>query len=86
MDAGIRDLDSCIGMIEAGDKSSIPRILKVLRRNAPVRMGMSDRFGIIDTAGACMDAFGRINGLLERQVRARAANWGGTWGQWARQR
>ena len=86
MDAGIRDLDSCIGMIEVGDTSSIPSIVKVLRRNAPIRMGKARRLAIIDTAGACMEAFARINGLSQRRVRAAARNWGGTWVDWAGQK
>lgn len=81
MAAGQQDLDSCIGMIEVGDATSLPLIVAVLQRNPPARL--KDGFAVIDTAGACMSAFERIT---RRKARDAAPGWGGTWPEWAAQR
>lgn len=85
MDAGLRDLDSCIGITEAGDATSIPHIVRVLRRNPPRWTGRK-RLAMIDTAAACLVPFARIQGLSDAQVRAAARDWGGNWRAWASER
>ncbi len=73
------DLDSCIGMMEVGDASSVPLIVATLKRNPPERMD-DGRYAIIDTAGACIGAFERIT---RRKARDAARDWGGSWTTWA---
>lgn len=77
-----RDLDSCIGMIEVGDRTSLPLILRVLGRNEPVRHP-SGGMSLIDTAGACLEALQRIESLDEPALRKRAATWSRAWRRWA---
>ena len=79
---GQMDLDSCIGMIQVGDATSVPWIITVLKRNEPTRMENGE-YTMIDTAGACVEAFERIT---RRKARDAAREWGGSWASWAAQR
>lgn len=82
MAADQMDLDSCIGMTEVGDQSSLPLIVAVLQRTPPER-SPSGRWDVIDTAGACLGAFERIT---HRKARDAAPAWGPAWSDWARAR
>ncbi len=82
MAAGQMDLDSCIGMTEVGDQSSVPLIVAVLKRTPPER-SPSGQWSVIDTAGACIAAFERIT---HRKARDAAPAWGPAWSEWARAR
>ena len=81
------DLDTCIGMTEVGDATSRELIISALQRNPPVRMPQpSDRkFALIDTAGACLSALQRIDGLNEEQLKTAASRWGEVWAEWSRE-
>ena len=76
-----RDLDSCLGLKDVGDKSSVPLIERVLLRNEPT---VDDRGNIhlIDTAGACLAALERIEQIDTAALHRRAATWSPAWQRW----
>ncbi len=78
----LRDLDSCIALIDVGDQSSLRPIVKVLRRNQPLRHS-NGGLTLIDTATACLSAYQRITKISGAELRRRAAAWGGEWSRWS---
>jgi hypothetical protein len=81
IDNSARDLDSCIGLKESGDKSSVPFIERVLLRNQP---SVDDRGNVllVDTAGACLAALQRIEQIETAELHRRAATWSPMWKRW----
>ena len=77
-----RHLDSCIGLIQVGDESSIPYLIKALKETPPVQSD-DGTWNLVDTAGACLDAWQRIENLSAEQLRARASELSPRWKAWA---
>lgn len=84
MSAGLRDMDSCIGMSEIGDSTSLPYIRLVLKRTPPVR-SKDGEVGLYDTSLACMDALRRVSGVGSSELLDEITLWGPGWAQWAAQ-
>lgn len=80
----VRDLDSCIAMMELGDETSLGLVVTVLKRNEPTP-DPSGKLHLIDTAHACLSAYQRIEKLTAAVTHLRAAGWSGRWRRWSRQ-
>ena len=76
-----RDHDSCIGLMQVGDASSVPLLIIALKRNEPI--AHDGKLEMIDTTAHCLEALQHVEKLSDAQLRARAAQWSPRWKAWA---